>query len=39
MKRLLLALAATSLLLAPASYAAKGDRKKGNTATAELLKK
>ena len=27
MKRLLLALAATSLLLAPASYAAKGDRK------------
>ena len=41
MKRLLLllALAVTSLLLAPASYAAKGDRKKGNTATTELLKK
>ena len=39
MKRLLLALAATSLLLAPASYAAKGDRKKGNTATTELHKK
>lgn len=39
MKRLLLVLAASSLLLAPASYAAKGDRKKGNTANAELLKK
>ena len=39
MKRLLLALAVTSLLLAPASYAAKGDRKKGNPATTELLKK
>ena len=39
MKRLLLVLAASSLLLAPASYAAKGDKKKGNTANAELLKK
>ena len=39
MKRLLLVLAASSLFLAPAAYAAKGDRKKGNTATTELLKK
>ena len=39
LKRLLLVLAASSFLLAPASYAAKGDRKKGNNANAELLKK
>lgn len=42
MKRLLLLLAATSLVLAPAAHAAKGDRKKAaaNTeATAGLLKK
>ncbi len=40
MKRLLLLLAASSLVLAPASYAAKGDRKKAaNTASADLLKK
>lgn len=42
MKRLLLALAATSLVLAPAAHAAKGDRKKAtatNEAHAALLKK
>jgi hypothetical protein len=39
MQRLLLVLAASSLLLAPAAYAAKGDRKKGNTANTELVKK
>jgi hypothetical protein len=39
MKRLLLALASTSLLLASASYAAKGDRQKPTEAAAALLKK
>jgi Ca2+-binding EF-hand superfamily protein len=39
MKRLVLALAATSLLLASASYAAKGDRQKPTEAAAALLKK
>ncbi len=40
MKRLLLVLAATSLVLAPAASAAKGDRKKDkNAPTSELVKK
>ena len=42
MKRLLLALAVTALLLAPAAHAAKGDRKKAAAnaeANAALLKK
>lgn len=39
MKRLLLVLAASSLLLAPAAHAAKGDRQKPKEATAALLKK
>ncbi len=40
MKRLLLVLAASSLVLAPAAFAAKGDRKKAaNTASSDLVKK
>ena len=39
MKRLLLALAASTLLLASAAHAAKGDKKKGDNVFAELVKK
>ena len=39
MKRLLLALAAASLVLAPAAHAAKGDRKKATETSTALLKK